>query len=223
MARIVPPAVSRTREILSRVCMCTNVRQKETGKVTAHGLAQGASAVRVWFVSGGFAPLERQKCCWNWIAQVAAVWGSEEETEEQQLYNWVYATLYLLSPPSRRRGHGSPSWSERKTHTSSLNFQTHSLKLRCQWLRVAGPHCAQRKSLSTQQRKAPHAWSGRIATNDTTQPQRDTSGTELCTERCHLKTDTRGVWRETTHECSSAAVFPRPVIYLKSFHCIPLP
>lgn len=62
-ARIVPPAVSRTQEILSRVCMCTNVRQKETGKVAAHGLAQGASAVRVWFVSGGFAPLERQKCC----------------------------------------------------------------------------------------------------------------------------------------------------------------
>lgn len=63
MARIVPPAVSRTQEILSRVCMCTNVRQKETGKVAAHGLAQGASAVRVCFVSGGFAPLQRQKCC----------------------------------------------------------------------------------------------------------------------------------------------------------------
>lgn len=32
MARIVPPAVSRTQEILSRVCMCTNVRQKESEK-----------------------------------------------------------------------------------------------------------------------------------------------------------------------------------------------
>lgn len=188
MARIVPPAVSRTQEILSRVCMCTNVRQKETGKVTAHGLAQGASAVGVWFVSGGFAPLERQKCCWNWIAQVAAVWGSEEETEEQQLYNWVYATLYLLSPPSQRRVTAARRDPKGK-RTHLLSTSKRSLKPCCRWLRVAGPHCAQRKSLSTQQRKAPHAWSGRIATNDTTQPQRDTSGTELCTERCHLKTE----------------------------------
>lgn len=34
-------------------------------------------------------------------------------------------------------------------HTSSLNFQTHSLKPCCRWLRAAGPQCAQRKSLST--------------------------------------------------------------------------
>lgn len=162
-------------------------------KVTAHGLAH-------WLGSGGFAPLERQKCCWNWITQAAAVWGSEEE--EQQLYNFIYATVYLLSP--------HPSHPERNTHIFS---QLENTLFKAVLLMAASCRpslCIKRKV--EHRKKAPHAWSGCIATNDTTQPQHDTSGTELCTERCPFK---QCGWRKTTQRMFKRCSFS-PDLWLVS-------
>lgn len=53
--------------------------------------------------------------------------SEEEETEEQQLYNFIYATFYLLSHPSHCQVMAAYCDSKGKhthTHTSSLNLKT---------------------------------------------------------------------------------------------------
>lgn len=55
----------------------------------------------------------------------------------------------------------------------------------------------------------------RIATNDTTQPQQDTSGTELFTERRQWQSLNRMADEKARSECSSGAVFLTCILFAK--------
>lgn len=133
MARIVPPA-GHGRFCLQ--CVCALVKETErqgpcqraTGNVTADGPAHGPSAVggfvRVW----GLCTSRKAKVLLKWDRSSRSSVGSkEEETEEQQLYNFIYATHYLLSHPSYCQvtaAHCDPRGKHTHIHTSSLNLKT---------------------------------------------------------------------------------------------------
>lgn len=135
MARILPPALSWTQEILSTVCMCTNERDGKTGpvcreppeKLRLTGLHMALLPWGVSFVSGGFAPLERQKCCWNWIAQTAAVWGAKKRKLKNSSYIISFMQLFISSCIHlivRSRQHTVIQKENIHIHTSSLNLKT---------------------------------------------------------------------------------------------------
>lgn len=173
--------------------------QKSHRKSSGSRPAHGSSAVRGFICVWGLRTSRKAKVLLKLDGSSGCSVGSEEEeTEEQQLYNFIYATLYLLSHPSHCQVTAAYCDPKGKhTHTHLLSTWKHSLKPCCRWLRVVRPLRAQRKSLRLLERVALHAWSGRIATNDTTQPQHDTSGTELFTER-HQWPSQQGGWWEST-------------------------
>lgn len=75
--------------------------QRATRKVTAHGPPHGTSAMRGLICVWGLRISRKAKVLLKLDRSNGSSVGSEEEeTEEQQLYNFIYATLYLLSHPS---------------------------------------------------------------------------------------------------------------------------
>lgn len=138
-----------------RTCMCVYVcvhqwkRRKDRARVqrtleklrlTGQYMTEGS------IVSGGFAPLERQKCCWNWIAAAAAVWGAKKRKPKNSSYIISFMQPFISS----RIRLIIRSWQHiriRKENTHLLSTSKHSLKPCCRWLWVARPLCTQRKSL----------------------------------------------------------------------------
>lgn len=159
MARILPPALSRTQEILSAVCTCTNESDGKTGPVCREppeklwltGRHMALLLLGVSFVSGGFALFRKAKVLLKLDRSSGSSAGSEEEeTEEQQLYNFIYATFYLLSHPSHCQVTAAYCDSKGKhthTHTSSLKLKT--LFKAVLSVAVSRPLCRQRKTLRT--------------------------------------------------------------------------
>lgn len=165
MARILPPALSRTQETQ---CVCTHEReQKSTRKVMAPGRHMALLLFGVSLVCGGFATLERQKCCWNWMAQVAAAWGAKKRKLKNSRYIISFMQPFISScipliVRSREHIVIPKKNTHRYTHTHLLSTWKHSTPP------VVHPLRAKRKSLSLLERVALHAWTHSNKWHDTT-------------------------------------------------------
>lgn len=131
MARILPPALSRTQETLATVCVHSWKGAEIHQKSLAPGQHMALLLLGVSFVCGGFAPLERQKCCSNWMTQVAAVWGAKKRKLKNSSYIISFMQPFISScipliVRSREHIVIPKKNTHRYTHTHLLSTWKHS-------------------------------------------------------------------------------------------------